>query len=239
MQLHPQILLAFLWCIGCGGSWAGMAQAPSNLDQLQAKERLNAKLREEEEQRKKAAEMSLQRGNEGKFAKDTNTANFYFHSESELPAAEKKLLAAAASEEQKYATFLHQPNTGLFKLLNYQDAKVGLADAKSQLAYPHLRGGGAFYSFAKRNHNADEWAQLRLMNGVLQPAYIEMKRTTVVNSGGAPQSFVYVSGYSMAVFAVLGDVALDDVSWQLPALQSLAMIQLPTQYQDFLQQVKQ
>ena len=236
MNLQRTILLALFLSVCCGCRLDSFGQ--SNLNDLEAKERLNAKLREEDAQRKKAAEMSLQRSDEKRFARDENNAALYFNSEQELPAAEKKVLTVEAVELQKYEEFLRQPNTGLFKLLNYQEAKAGLADAKSQFAYPHLRGGGAFYSFSKRNHNADEWAQIRLLKGVLQGAYTEMKRTTVVNSGGAPQSFVYVSGNSLSVLALIGDVALESVSLQTPALQALATIQPPVQYQDFLQQVK-
>lgn len=236
MNLQRKILLAVFLSVCCGNSLDSFGQ--SSLNDLEAKERINAKLREEDAQRKKAAEMSLQRSDEKRSARDANATALYFNSEQELPAAEKKVLTAEAAELQKYEEFLRQPNTGLFKLLNYQEAKAGLADAKSKFAYPHLRGGGAFYSFAKRNHNADEWAQLRLLNGILQGAYTEMKRTTVVNSGGAPQSFVYASGYSLSVLAAIGDVALEEVSLQTPVLQMLAQLQPPIQYQDFVQQVK-
>lgn len=235
--MKPQLLIVLSIC--CSWSLLASAQQPSNLDQLQAKERLNAKLREEEEQRKKAVEMKMQRGTEDRVGAKRDAARTYFASENELPPAEKKLLTNDPDEEQKYQDLLRQPQTGLFKLLNYQETKAGLADAKSQFAYPHLRGGGAFYSFAKRNHLADEWAQICLQNGILQAAYTEMKRTTVVQSGGAPQNFAYTSGYGLALFTSLGDVALAEVSPQLPAIQMLAEWPLPTHYQEFFTQVKQ
>ena len=233
--MKSQLLFFLLIAGGCCLDVFG--QATSNLDQLQAKERLNAQLREEDEQRKKAAELGLQRSKEGENA--ATTSNVYFSSENELPSREKKLLAADAAESQKYDSFLRQPQTGLFKLLNYQETKAALTDAKSQFAYPHIRGGGTYYSFAKRNHNADEWAQLHLRDGVLQAAYTEMKRTTVASSGGVPQSFVYISGYSLTVFTTLGNVALEEVTMQQPALQVLAGMQPPTRYQDFVEQMKQ
>ncbi len=233
MKPHLPFLLSF--CCGCGLSIFG--QTTSNLDQLRAKEMLNAQLREEDEQRKKATEQGLQRGEE---AGNINTvANRYFSSESELPAAEKKLLTTDAAELQKHQALLRQPDTGLFKLLNYQEAKAALSDAKSQFFYPHIRGGGTYYSFAKRNHSANEWAQLHLQDGILQGAYTEMKRTTVANSGGVIQSFVYTSGYSLAVFAALENVRLEEVSLQHPALQALTELQPATQYQDFISQIKQ
>lgn len=233
--MKPQLFTLLLISVGCCLDVFG--QTTSNLDQLQAKERLNAQLREEDEQRKKAVEMGLQRGKESE--KVATTANLYFSSENELPSSEKKLLAADGAELQKYDPFLRQPQTGLFKLLNYQETKAALTDAKSQFAYPRIRGGGAYYSFAKRNHNADEWAQIHLRDGVLQAAYTEMKRTTVASSGGVSQSFVYISGYSLAVFTTLGNVALEEVTLQQPALQALAGMQPPTRYQDFVEQIKQ
>ena len=233
--MKPQLL--FLLLISGGCCLGVFGQTTSSLDQLQAKERLNAKLREEDEQRKKAAEMGLQRSKEAENA--ATTSNVYFRSENELPGSEKKLLATEATELQKYDPFLRQPETGLFKLLNYQETKAALTDAKSQFAYPHIRGGGTYYSFAKRNHNADEWAQIHLRDGVLQAAYTEMKRTTVASSGGVPQSFVYISGYSLAVFTALGDVTLAEITMQQPAIQVLAGLQPPTRYQGFVEQGKQ
>jgi hypothetical protein len=162
-----------------------------------------------------------------------------FNAENELPSHEKKLLTVSAEELQKHQAFLRQPDTGLFKLLTIDELRLAIHDVKAQQAFPHLVGLGAFFSFAKRTHNADEWAQIRWKDGAFHPAYTEMKRTTVVSSGGMAQSFAYTSGYGFAVFTALGNVALEEVTLQQSAVQALTALMPATQYQDFIHQVQQ
>jgi hypothetical protein len=162
-----------------------------------------------------------------------------FNTEKELSAREKKLLAVSEAERQKHQAFLQQPDTGLFKLLTIDETRLAIHDINEQQAFPHLVGLGAFFSFAKRTHNADEWAQIRWKDGAFHPAYTEMKRTTVASSGGMAQSFAYTSGYGFAVFTALGNVPLEEVTLQQSAVQGLAALMPATQYQDFINQVRQ
>ncbi|MBS1808093.1 MAG: hypothetical protein JST84_07880 [Acidobacteria bacterium] len=211
----------------------------SSLDQLREKEMLNAKLREEDEKNRKAVEKSLESaGKDPRTATPASNAGRY-RAEKDLPNAEKKLLATDLQINQTFASVLRQPETGLFKLLNFKDTKVAILDVKAQSAYPQISGGGTFYSFTKRHHLADEWAQIRLKDGILQPAYSEMKRTTIVSSGGVAQSFVFTSGYELAVIAELGNLPLEAATAQHPVIKRLSQISPPTQYQDFIQQIKQ
>lgn len=203
----------------------------------EARQRVEAKIREDEIANRKRAEMLA--NNAGKNTNAAPAVVPLVKTENELPQQEKRLLAPDAQQLQKYEAFLRQPGTGLCKLLNINESRLAINDIKTTSAFPHLVGLGAYFSFAKQTHNPDEWAQIRLKDGALYPAYIEMKRTTLASSGGMAQSFVYTSGYSLAVFTMLGNIALDDIALTLPALQFLVEWQPPTQYQDFISQVKQ
>jgi hypothetical protein len=215
----------------------GWAQS-RNLDQLREKEMLNARLREEDEKARKQVEKSLETAGKDTRPKYSSAVPKLYLSEKNLPASEKKLLAPDLQLTQKFATFLRQPETGLAKILNFNETKALVNDVKSPSAYPQIPGGGTFYSFTKRHHIADEWAQLRLRNGVFQPAYSEMKRTTVTESGGIQQNFNYTSGYGWALLTELGNVSLDTVTLENPVIQFLANFQPPMQYQDFNHQLQ-
>lgn len=225
--------LLFVFAVGVG------AQQNARLEALreseEARQRIEAKIKEDEERNRKRAESMANHA-----AKNSAPVSVpLFKTENELPNHEKKLLAVSVPEQQKHAAFLRQPGTGLCKLLTADETRLAINDVNAQHSFPHLVGLGAFFSFAKQTHNADEWAQIRLKDGVFHPAYTEMKRTTLASSGGMAQSFVYTSGYSLAVFTALGNVTLEEVTLQLSAIQVLAELPAPTQYQDFISQLKQ
>ena len=217
--------------------WAQNARLEALRESEEARQRVEAKIREDDIANRKRAEILA--NNAGKNTNAAPTSVPLVKTENELPPHEKKLLAADAQQLQKYERFLRQSGTGLCKLLNIDETRLAINDIKTDHAFPHLVGLGAYFSFAKQTHNPDEWAQIRLKDGALYPAYIEMKRTTLASSGGMAQSFVYTSGYSLALFITLGNIALDDITRQHPALRFLVELQPPTQYQDFINQVKQ
>ena len=68
----------------------------------------------------------------------------------ELLKLETQFLAPAKEDEDAYATFLEQPNTGLIRLLPREryDTEVYRKVKKTMT----LRGGGAHYSFSRRTH---------------------------------------------------------------------------------------
>jgi hypothetical protein len=208
-----------------------------NLDQLREKEMINAKLREEDERARKQVEKSLETAGKDTRPNPLGTGTKLYLSEKSLPATEKKLLAADLELVQKFAAFLRQPETGLVKILNFNDTKALINNIKAS-SYPPIPGGGTYYSFVKRHNIADEWAQIRLRNGFLQPAYMEMQRTTVTSSGGIPHSFTFTSGYGWALLTELGEISLERVNAQHPAIQFLAQLQAPTQYEEFHQHLK-
>ncbi len=224
--------LLLVFSVGVG---AQNARLEALRESEEARQKIEAKIKEDDTLNRKRVESMTNNS-----AKPSAPATVpLFKAENELPNHEKKLLAVSAQELQKHEAFLRQPDTGLFKLLTIDETRLAINDVKTQQAFPHLVGLGAFFSFAKQTHNADEWAQMRWKDGAFHPAYTEMKRTTVASSGGMAQSFAYTSGYGLAVFTVLGNVAVEEVGGQHPAVQILAELQPATQYQDFINQVKQ
>lgn len=215
-----------------------VAQQNARIEQLRADEearaKLNAKLKEDDEKMRKQAEAVMNSPvNSRREPRPT-----LYESESQLPANEKKILAPDNQELTKYETFLHQPGTGLCKLFAINEARLAMTDVKFGRSYPHLVGNGAFYSFTKHTHNADEWAQIRLKDGVFYPAYTEMKRTTTAASGGMTQSFSYTSGFSFAVFTALRTVAMEEINSDHAAVRILTELAIPTTYQTFTEQIK-
>lgn len=83
--------------------------------------------------------------------------------EAELTAKERKVLEPAPEDLKTYAEFLRQPNTGIFRLMRVDQErhrKVVSADNPGLAGDVLLLGGGAHYSFTKKNHNADKWSDL-------------------------------------------------------------------------------
>ncbi len=197
----------------------GFAQV-QRMEDLVAKEELQRKIREEEQKGKNAVKEKMEAANTNLRA-GINDRPILYNNENELPTQEKLLITVEEPQREKYSSFLKQPGTGIVKILSFRENKLAVNDIRTQSAFPNIPGSGTYYSFAKRNHIADEWAQIRLYDGVFLPAYSEMKRTTVASSGGAAQSFTYTSGNEFGVFAELGDMPLENVNLEHPALKFL------------------
>ncbi len=194
-------------------------QAP-RIEDILAREELQRKIREEDQKGTNAVKAKMEASTANPRA-NKNDHPILYANENELPAQEKLLIAVDDKLLEKYSAFLKQPNTGIVKLLSFQENKLAVNDVRTQSAFPNIPGSGTYYSFVKRNHIADEWAQIRLYDSVFLPAYSEMKRTTIASSGGAAQSFTYTSGNEFAVFAELGNMPLENVNLEHPALKFL------------------
>ena len=212
------------------------AQVPSVSD-IMAREESQRKIREEEQKGTKDVKEKLEASTNNPRARNNGRAVLY-NNENELPVKEKLLLAVEDEIRNKYSAFLSQPETGLIKLLAYKENKLAVNDVRTQSAFPNIPGSGTYYSFAKRNHIANEWSQIRLIENIFQPAYSEMKRTTVASSGGMAQSFAYTSGYALALFTELGNIPLENVTLAQPALKYLLEFQPPKEYKEFDNQQK-
>ncbi len=81
--------------------------------------------------------------------------------EEELTADERKGLMPAPEDLKANTDFLRQRETGIFRLMRVDKQnrrKVVSADNPAVSGDVLLVGGGAQYSFTKKNHNADKWS---------------------------------------------------------------------------------
>jgi hypothetical protein len=130
-------------------------------------------------------------------------------------AAEKRLLEALPEDEQIYASFLRQPDTGLIRMFPPGRRRVvTLADLQSGRR-PGFGGHACLYSFSKETHgNALHgytdprlgWAELRLQGGWF---------------------FAGFTGESLGVLVNLGDVPLEDITAESDGVSGLTNIVAP------------
>jgi hypothetical protein len=112
-----------------------------------------------------------------------------------------QLLAPAPEDLAAFAAFLSQPQTGLIRLLpreTYED-------------YLNIRGGGAYYSFARLTHEYGYGSDIELELGYLSVGF---------------------AGADFGFLTNLGDVPIDTVTTSTPAVQYLASFTTPTNEPD-------
>jgi len=117
----------------------------------------------------------------------------------ELAALEQRFLSPSEEDQARYAEFLNQPETGLIRLLPRE--KYDTATYKENKKSITIRGGGAYYSFARLTHEYGYGSDIELAKGTLSTGF----------AGGQSGSFVN-----------LGDIPLETVSLETPAAQRLA-----------------
>src|ERR1044072_9165662 len=72
----------------------------------------------------------------------------------DLAVLEKQVIAVPESDRQEFAAFLTQPQTGVIRLL---PRELYDGNGKRRLA---ISGGGAYYSFVRKNHEYGYGAHL-------------------------------------------------------------------------------
>lgn len=120
--------------------------------------------------------------------------------EDELTSDERKVLTPTPEDLKANADFLRQSGTGIFRLMRVDKQshrKVVSADNLTVQGDVLLVGGGAQYSFTKKNHNADKWSELAWDEDWFL--------------GG-------VGGQAIGVLADLGDVSLESVNLESSTL---------------------
>jgi hypothetical protein len=147
--------------------------------------------------------------------------------ESQLSGREKRLLAPHPDERLKYEAFLRGPGTGLFRLIALSGPTVSAGAQASSPVIP-IRGGGSFYSFSKRRHEADEWAQVRLREGLLQTGVTLQER--VVPFGGGETTTIRFIPDGLTAFGALGALPLAEVGVQTPGVGFLDRLAPPTEH---------
>src|SRR5712691_1621949 len=85
----------------------------------------------------------------------------------ELQALEKKLLAPSEEDRAAYAEFLRQPDTGLIRLL----PREVYDQFPNKAAKLTIRGGGAYYSFARLTHEYGYGSDIELASGHLSVGF--------------------------------------------------------------------
>jgi len=136
-------------------------------------------------------------------------------------SAEKKLLVAS-EDEKRFAGFLSQPDTGLFRLFPLRRRKriVSLSDLETGTR-PGFNSYACMYSFSREKHGhglhgwvADPslgWAELRLEDGVFVSGFM---------------------GESLGLLVRLGDVSLETVTLLTPGVVELASFAPPLDYSE-------
>jgi hypothetical protein len=131
-------------------------------------------------------------------------------SPSELTGEQKRLLKASPQDEIAFVRFLSQPDTGLIRLLPREK-------------YDHtiempLRGGGAYYSFNKLSHQASLWSDIKFQDGQLHAG---------------------VNDQTLGLITVLGDVPLEDLDSNHPAVKFINQLIVPVNYAEYRDKVVQ
>src|SRR5258707_1977551 len=114
----------------------------------------------------------------------------------ELQRLEDQFLSPADEDRAAYKEFLSQPDTGLIRLLP-RDVYESETYKKNQKALT-IRGGGAYYSFAKLTHEYGYGSDLELESGYLS-----------------------VGGFAGADYGMMidvGDVPLDKITSDYPGV---------------------
>lgn len=117
----------------------------------------------------------------------------------QIKTVESILLEPSTENRAKFSDFLRQPDTGLIRLLPREKY-----DFSGNLT---IRGGGAFYSFARLTHEYGYGSDISFERGYLSVGF---------------------AGGDYGFLAKLGDLSLDDVTLEAPSVQTLAQHQPPT-----------
>ena len=123
----------------------------------------------------------------------------------ELDALEKRYLSPSEEDQAKYADFLHQPDSGLIRLLPREKFGFGYVNQKKGLS---VSGGGAYYSFVRLVHDYGQGSDIELHQGVLSTGF---------------------AGYDYGIMTNLGDMPLENVSSETAAAQVIAAHLPPTE----------
>ncbi|HZS04739.1 MAG TPA: hypothetical protein VFD58_07885 [Blastocatellia bacterium] len=202
---------------------AGLAQSLSDLEAKAAREAAERKREQEQQRVLEAHRERMERGTGANASGEKAPLTLWL--ENQLPGRERKLLAADPEARKKYETFLRQPDTGLFKLIAVGSPTVSVNDLKVANVVIPIRGGGSYYSFTRHRHDADEWAQLRLLNGELQSGLSTQVRVLALNS--EMTSTVKFTPDGLTAFVVPENSTLEEVSVETPGVAYLNDLKPP------------
>src|SRR5215216_1597609 len=87
----------------------------------------------------------------------------------ELSTLEKQFLSPSEEDQASHAEFLNQPDTGLIRLLPRE--KYDTATFRENKKSITIRGGGAYYSFARLTHEYGYGSDIELARGTLSTGF--------------------------------------------------------------------
>lgn len=152
--------------------------------------------------------------------------------EKNLKPKDKARLQPAPEFTEKYAEFLKQPGTGIFKLLDPEGMTVTTEQLAEEPFSRRYHGAGSYFSFITLLHDADNQAQLKLRHNQFQTGTSEITRD-LETEGQNSTPITVKMGKSLALLHSLGDVPLVDVLKQADATIALAKISIPAKPKDF------
>ena len=118
----------------------------------------------------------------------------------ELEALEKHFLAPSEEDRATYAEFLSQADTGLIRLLPREKFDTAVyTDEKKTIT---MRGGGAYYSFARKTHEYGQGSDISLERDHLKSGFV---------------------GGNFGILTLVGEVPLESVTLETPVAQAMAM----------------
>ena len=121
----------------------------------------------------------------------------------ELAALEKKFLSPSEEDQAASAEFLKQPDTGLVRLLP-RETYDQFPDKPAKLM---IRGGGAYYSFTRLTHEYGYGSDIELDSNYLSVGF---------------------AGADYGMVQKVGDVALEEISIDLPNSRFISTYKPPT-----------
>lgn len=133
-----------------------------------------------------------------------------YKSESKLSAKERMLLATYLEDQKRYAEFLRQPGTGLFRLLPPESIRIVAVDNLGTGILP-IKGRGTYYSYSKLRHELDGWSEIGLENGSFRVGF-------------APRALGFMG--------LLGDIPLETVTLNSKEVGPLHSLVPTTVYQE-------
>lgn len=117
----------------------------------------------------------------------------------ELQALEDQFLAPSEADREAYATLLSQPDSGIIRLLPRE--KFDSDTYKKNTKTLSIRGGGAYYSFARLTHEYGYGSDLEFDSGYLSVGF---------------------AGFGYGMLLKLGSVQLTDITVEYPGVKYLA-----------------
>jgi hypothetical protein len=124
----------------------------------------------------------------------------------ELQKLEEQFLAPSQEDRNGYAEFLRQPDTGLIRLL---PREVYESDTyKSNKKTLTVRGGGAYYSFARLTHEYGYGSDIELQQGYLSVGF---------------------AGADYGMLTELEDVSIAEITADHPAVRFMSEYAVPNQ----------